>query len=97
MLTLYVKTGCPFAAVVLKKVDDLDLTIEEKNIADDGVLAELEALSGDTKSPFLVDSEKGIQMGESSDIAAYLEKTYGDGMAKASDDDTDAPNVCMLE
>jgi glutaredoxin len=77
MLTLYVKTGCPYCAVALKKVEDLGLTINEKNIADQGVADELVAKGGKRQVPYLVDDEHGVEMYESSDIAAYLEKTYG--------------------
>lgn len=79
MLTLYVKTGCPYCAEALKKVEDLGLTIEEKNIADDGVVDELVEIGGKKQTPYLVDSEKGESMYESEAIVEYLEKEYGSG------------------
>lgn len=104
MLTLYVKTGCPFCAVALKKVDDLGLSIEEKNIADPGVAEELEERGGKVQTPYLIDSEKGVALYESSAIADYLQKTYGKEDSLAPDlskltvhrsDDADVCEVCQ--
>ena len=76
MLTMYVKTGCPFCAMALKKVDELGLQIEEKNIADDAVAEELIAKGGKRQVPYLIDSERGVAMYESGDIAEYLDEHY---------------------
>jgi glutaredoxin len=72
MLTLYVKTGCPFCAKVLATGTELGISFEEKNIADDAVAAELIARGGKRQVPYLIDSEKGVEMYESDDIVAYL-------------------------
>jgi len=76
MLTLYVKTGCPFCHKVLDAGGDLGVTFEEKNIADDAVAAELIARGGKRQVPYLVDSERGVEMYESDDIIAYLREHY---------------------
>lgn len=76
MLTLYVKTGCPFCRKVLDTGEELGITFEEKNIADDTVAAELIARGGKRQVPYLVDGEKGIEMYESGDIDAYLHTNY---------------------
>lgn len=76
MITLYVKTGCPFCAMVLKKLEEEDIKFEEKNIADDSVAEELIARGGKRQVPYLVDSEKGVEMYESADIVAYLDEHY---------------------
>ena len=76
MLTLYVKTGCPFCHKVLDTGEELGLMFEEKNIADDAVAAELVARGGKRQVPYLVDSERNIEMYESADISEYLRKTY---------------------
>lgn len=76
MLTLYVKTGCPYCALVLDVVEELGLQVEQKNIADDTVAEELIARGGKRQVPYLIDSEKNIEMYESGDIAEYLHKTY---------------------
>ncbi len=77
MLTLYVKTGCPFCAKTLAKVEELGLQVEEKNIADEGVAEELIARGGKRQVPYLVDSEKNVEMYESDDINNYLSEHYG--------------------
>lgn len=74
MITLYVKTGCPFCARVLAVVDAYEIPCTQKNIADDGVLDELESLGGKRQAPFLVDED--IMMYESDAIIAYLEGKF---------------------
>lgn len=76
MLTLYVKTGCPFCHKVLDAGVGLSISFEEKNIADDAVAAELIARGGKQQVPYLVDSGRGIEMYESGDIVAYLQEHY---------------------
>lgn len=76
MLTLYVKTGCPYCAKVLDVVDELGVAVEQKNIADDAVATDLIQRGGKRQVPYLIDSEKNIEMYESDDIAEYLQKTY---------------------
>ena len=77
MLTLYIKTGCPFCARVLGKMEDMGITADMKNIADSGVADELVARGGKRQVPYLVDTDKDIEMYESGDIVAHLEETYG--------------------
>ena len=76
MLTMYVKTGCPYCALAIGKVDDLGLKVEYKNIADDAVAADLVERGGKRMVPYLVDEERGVEMYESSDIVDYLNKNY---------------------
>lgn len=76
MLTLYVKTGCPFGARVLDTAKKLGVLLEERNIADPTIAAELVARGGKRQVPYLVDSERGVEMYESADISAYLRKQY---------------------
>lgn len=73
-MTLYVKTGCPFCHKVLAAGEELGITFEEKNIADDAVAAELIARGGKRQVPYLVDSDHGVEMYESDDIVAYLKE-----------------------
>lgn len=77
MLTLYVKTGCPFCHKVLAMGRELGISFEERNIADDAVVAELIARGGKRQVPYLVDNERGVEMYESDDINAYLREQYG--------------------
>jgi len=78
MLTLYVKTGCPFCAKVKNTIAELDIEdkIEERNIADDGVVDELLEKGGQQMVPFLVDGEREVSMYESDDIVSYLKEHY---------------------
>jgi len=53
--------------------DNLKVTLELKDVTEDtAVQAELLEKSGQTKTPFLVDSERGASLGDSSDIIDYL-------------------------
>ena len=76
MLTLYVKTGCPFCAAVQAKIAELDIEVEEKNIADDAVATELVERGGKRMVPYLVDTERNVEMYESGDIIEYLGEHY---------------------
>ena len=76
MLTLYVKTGCPFCHKVLAVGKELGIAFEEKNIADVAVAAELIARGGKCQVPYLVDSERDVEMYESDDIVEYLKEHY---------------------
>ena len=93
MLTLYVKTGCPFCAMVLHKLDELAVPFEEKNIADDGVIDELIARGGKQQVPYLVDAECNVEMYESADIVGYLDKRFGGSGAAPAEES----NVCPVE
>ncbi len=76
MLTLYVKTGCPYCEKVFATARELGISFDEKNIADDAVAAELVARGGKRMVPYLVDEERGVEMYESADIDAYLRERY---------------------
>lgn len=76
MLTLFVKTGCSYCAKVLAVVQELGLTIEEKNIVDDTVAEELLSHGGKRQVPYLLDSDRDVAMYESDDIVAYLREHY---------------------
>ena len=76
MLTLYVKTGCPYCIRVLNTGRELGVEFEERNIADDAVASELIKRGGKRQVPYLVDSERNIEMYESADIDAYLRENY---------------------
>lgn len=86
MLTLYVKTGCPFCNKVLATGKELGISFDEKNIADDAVAAELISRGGKRQVPYLVDSKHGVEMYESGDIVAYLNK--------GSEPQSKGPSVC---
>ncbi len=76
MMTLYVKTGCPYCIKVLNFAKENGIDFELKNIADDAVAAELVARGGKRQVPYLVDSNRGVEMYESEDIVAYLREHH---------------------
>ena len=78
-LELYRLPGCPFCAKVEAKLDELGLEYEQHDVpASHSQRTEVEAISGQTGVPVLVDHSNGIEgMPESSDIIEYLEEQYG--------------------
>lgn len=78
-LQLYELPGCPYCAKVKDALAELDLEYESIEVPrSHGERTEVEAVSGQTGVPVLVDEANGIDgMSESDDIVAYLEKTYG--------------------
>ncbi|OGG45678.1 hypothetical protein A2673_03940 [Candidatus Kaiserbacteria bacterium RIFCSPHIGHO2_01_FULL_50_13] len=78
-MVIYVKTGCPFCAKVLAVARELNVALEERNIADLGVADELIARGGKRQVPYVVDEKNNVEMYESGDIVEYLKKTYDEG------------------
>ncbi|MFI5260489.1 MAG: glutathione S-transferase N-terminal domain-containing protein [Candidatus Paceibacteria bacterium] len=76
MLTLYVRTGCPFCHRVLAAAEELGISFDERNIADRAVAEELITRGGKQQVPYLFDAERGVEMYESEDIVAYLKEHY---------------------
>ncbi|HRH55742.1 MAG TPA: glutathione S-transferase N-terminal domain-containing protein [Candidatus Paceibacterota bacterium] len=76
MLTLYVKSGCPYCAKVLIEAAMLGLEFDERNIASPGIAEELIARGGKLQAPYLVDEERGKEFYESDDIIDYLHATF---------------------
>ena len=98
MLTLYVKTGCPYCAAVLAKLNELGISFEEKNIVDSEVSKELLKHGGKQQVPYMEDEDpcetakhhtpclanEDVQMYESADIINYLEKNYSSNTQEAN-------------
>jgi glutathione S-transferase len=77
MLALYYKPACPFCRRVLAVIDRLELDVELRDIeADDAYAQELIARGGKRQVPYLVDETQGVEMYESDDIVAHLQKHY---------------------
>ncbi len=76
MLNLYVKTGCPYCAVVLHKVEELGIDINLKNIQDPQILSDLIEKGGKQQVPYLADEDGKVSLYESADIVEYLDKNY---------------------
>jgi glutaredoxin len=74
MITLFVKTGCPFCARTIAAFDAHQVPYEEKNIADDAIAEELIRLGGKRQTPFMVDGD--TMMYESQSIIEYIEKKH---------------------
>lgn len=78
-LELYKLPGCPYCAKVEAKLDELGLEYEEHEVPRSHSERDMvEAVSGQTGVPVLVDHANGVEgMPESDDIIAYLEEQYG--------------------
>lgn len=87
MLTLYVKTGCPYCAAVLHKVEELEISVTQKNIADSEVADELVERGGKRQVPYLVDDVRNTEMYESGDIVEYLETHYAGGTEETAEEE----------
>jgi glutaredoxin 3 len=77
-LELYELEGCPYCAKVKTKLDELGLEYESHMVPrSHSERTEVEAVSGQTGVPVLVDNSNGIEgMPESDDIVEYLETQY---------------------
>ena len=78
---LYELPGCPYCAKVKRALDDLDLDYVTHEVPSSHAERDrVEAVSGQTAVPVIVDEAHGVDgMNESDDIVAYLEETYGNG------------------
>ncbi|MCU4801862.1 glutathione S-transferase N-terminal domain-containing protein [Halobacteria archaeon HArc-gm2] len=78
-LELYELDGCPYCAKVVNKLEELDLKYDSHKVPrSHSERTEVEAVSGQTGVPVLVDPENDVEgMPESDDIVAYLEEEYG--------------------
>ena len=78
-LELYKLPGCPYCAKVETKLDELGLDYVEHEVpSSHSERDEVEAISGQTGVPVLVDTDNGVEgMAESDDIVAYLDEHYG--------------------
>lgn len=79
MLTLYTKKHCVYCTMVIHALEELNLSYEEKDIADKGLADELVARGGRKSTPYLVDSEAGVEMYGSTDIIGHLMQRYAGG------------------
>lgn len=80
-LLLYELPGCPYCRRVKETLAELDLEYESKTVpSEHSKRTEVEAVSGQTAVPVLVDHSNDVEgMPESDEIIAYLEDTYGSG------------------
>jgi glutathione S-transferase len=78
-LQLYQLSSCPFCIKVRRKLDELGVDYETHEVPrSHHERTEVEAISGQTGVPVVVDEDHGVEgMPESRDIVRYLEETYG--------------------
>jgi glutathione S-transferase len=76
MPTLYVRSGCPYSRTVLLEAEELDVTLDLKDVDDPQVAAELVERGGKLQLPYLVDEVHGVEMYESDDIIAHLHASF---------------------
>ena len=78
-LELYELPGCPYCAKVKRKLDELGLEYDSHEVpSSHAERGEVEAVSGQTGVPVLVDNSNGVEgMPESDDIVDYLDREYG--------------------
>lgn len=76
MLTLYVRTGCPYSAKVLATVEALEVPVDLRNIADPGMMEELLERGGKDQVPFLWGEDGEVNIYESDSINRYLAKHF---------------------
>jgi glutaredoxin 3 len=73
MFTLYYKPTCPFCQRVMQMAENFNVELELKDVSEsEEAMAELLEKGGKQTVPFLVDTERGVSMYESSDIIDYL-------------------------
>ena len=90
MLTLYYKPSCQFCQRVLQMAENLKVEFDLKDISEDETArAELLEKGGKQQVPYLVDTEKGTAMYESSDIIDYIRENY----ANTGEATTNKPRV----
>lgn len=90
MLTLYVKSTCPFCQKVCAFIDEMNLDVVLKEVSENETFREeLIAHGGKKQVPYLVDTDKDVAMYESDDIIDFLELNYSTVGEKA----TDGPRV----
>lgn len=84
MITLYVKSNCPYSRKAIESLTEHNVPYTEKNISDPAVLQELIAHGGKRQVPFLADDnmtpyliDDDVEMYESDAIVSYVEKHYG--------------------
>ena len=72
MLELYVMETCPYCKKVCEFMEKENIKFEKYDIANEETKDALIKIGGKRQVPFLVDTERNIQMYESDDIIEYL-------------------------
>lgn len=72
MIELFILEHCPYCQKVMKFLDDKKIEYRKIDISNKDSENSLIQIGGKRQVPFLVDSERNIQMYESNDIIEYL-------------------------
>ena len=78
MLTLYYKPTCAYCQYIFGEIESLGIKMQLKDVSSEPLYAqELMALGGKKQVPYLVDSDRNVELYESHDIVEYLVGHYG--------------------
>ena len=72
MLKLFILETCPYCHKVMDFLEKESIRYEKIDITDKNSESALIRIGGKRQVPFLIDSDRNIQMYESSDIIEYL-------------------------
>ena len=72
MLDLFILETCPYCKKVMSFMDERDIKYHKVDITDKASEDALIQMGGKRQVPFLVDTDRNIQMYESNDIIEYL-------------------------
>ena len=72
MLKLFILDSCPYCHKVMDYLDERNMKYEKINIENQTSEDILIRMGGKRQVPFLVDTDRNIQMYESNDIIEYL-------------------------
>ena len=78
MLNLYYSPTCPYCRKVLDFFRENEINFTPKDVSDTKNYDELMTLGKIAQVPFLVDTDRNIQMYESNDIIEYLKQVQND-------------------
>ena len=72
MLDLFVLETCPYCKKVMSFMDERGIKYHKADISDKASEEALIQIGGKRQVPFLIDTDRNIQMYESNDIIEYL-------------------------
>ncbi len=72
MLNLYILESCPYCKKVMKFLDEHKVAYNKIDISNKPSEETLIKLGGKRQVPFLVDTDRNLQMYESDDIIEYI-------------------------
>ena len=76
MLDLFVLESCPYCKKVMSFLESEDIKYHKIDITNKASEESLIQIGGKRQVPFLIDTERNIQMYESDDIIEYLKTVH---------------------